>query len=468
MHVLFHQGGSQREKIMAPVALAFFFVFILYSLRRESREHGRFPLALWVPFLWIIVSASRPISTWLSPNRALSASSLQDYIQGNPTERIYLVILISLGLFILVGRRGSFILPLGPNIWLFALYIFALMSVSWADYQGVSFRRWIRAIGDIIMVLVMLTEKDTEAALERILHRSAIILIPLSVLLVKWYRVYGILYNPHGAPFWAGVSTGKNELGLLCAYLGVFLVWRAIRRWPKKDVGDALIFLMILYLLYGTNSSTSDVVLLAGTILLIVLTALKNDRRKFTAVVILAIVLVLLLQWLSIGMFGESITPLFFSATGRDATFTGRVLLWKELVVLGMRHPIGGAGYGNFWVVNLQSLWDKFNWGPTNGHNGLLDTYLDLGLVGLTILILLIVQTYRKLLASLGTGGEANKLLLVYFIMILAHNITETHILKPTNFLWLLFLFMAMRVKLTAAAHEADVDFCPEGPSPGS
>jgi O-antigen ligase len=435
---------------MAPATLALCLVFIIIGLRRESKEKGKFPEALWVPFIWIIVSASRPISMWFNPRRALIASSLQDYIQGNPIERLFLVTLISLGLIIIVHRRRSFSLPIGPNIWLFALYFFALVSIGWAEYQGVSFRRWFRAAGDIIMALVILSEYDQEEVLERVLRRCAIILIPLSVVLIRWFKPYGVLYNPHGAPFWAGVTTGKNELGLLCAYLGVFLVWRFIKQWPKKDLWDISVFLLILYLLYGARSSTSVVVLLAGTLLLIILTALKNDRRRFTAFIVLTIILILFLQWLSIGIFGESITPLFFSAAGRDATFTGRVLLWQELISIGTLHPLAGAGYGNFWIINMRRLWDKFDWGPTNAHNGFLDIYLELGLIGLAILMLLIVRTYKKLLYSLGTGGNISRLLIVYFIMILAHNVTETHIMRPTNFLWILFLLMAMKISQKA------------------
>lgn len=383
---------------------------------------------------------------WLNPRRALVASSLQDYIQGNPVERVYLVFLISLGLFILVNRRKKFSLPLGPNIWLFALYLLALISIGWADYQGVSLRRWIRVTGDIIMAMVVLTEEDRDTALERILLRSAIILVPLSVLFVRWLRNYGILYNPHGAPFWAGVSTGKNELSLLCAYLGVFLVWRAVRRWPRKDLYEALLFLMIIYLLYGAKSSTSDVVMIVGILLLIILAALKDDRRKFTVAMILGILAVIVLQWIAIGIFGESLTPLFFSATGRDTTFTGRADLWQELLTRGARHPIFGAGYGCFWIVNLRELWAKFMWGPTNAHNGFLDIYLELGIVGFVLLILMIVGAFKKNVRSLQTEGSLGSLPVAYLAMILAHNFTETHFMKPTNFLWLLFLLMTLRI----------------------
>lgn len=450
---------------MALVALVFCLAFIIFGLRQESREKGKFPGALWVPFIWIIVSASRPISSWLNPSRALIASSLQDYIQGNPTERLFLIMLISLGVYVLIRRRGYYSLPIGPNIWLFALYFLALMSIGWADYQGVSFRRWIRAAGDIIMVLVILTEDDHEEALERVLRRCAIILIPLSVVLIRWFRMFGVLYNVRGASSWAGVSTGKNELGLLCAFLGVFLVWRFIKTWPRLSLWEVLEFLMILYLLHGAKSSTSYVVLFGGTILLFVLSRVVRNWRMFNILIVSSIVLILVMQWISIGIFGESMTPLFFSATGRDATFTGRTLLWQELISIGGRNTVAGVGYGNFWIINMTHFWNKFVWGPTNAHNGYLDVFLELGLIGLTVLLLLIAKTYSKILHDLGGGRPFGKLQIVFFIMILAHNVTETHIMRPTNFLWILFLLMAMKISQKAPTPNIMNDQGPEAPT---
>jgi exopolysaccharide production protein ExoQ len=321
------------------------------------------------------------------------------------------------------------------------------MSVSWSDYQGVSFRRWIRASGDLLMVLIILTEEDQDKALEHLLRRIAIILVPLSILSVRWFRNYGILYTPHGAPHWAGVTTGKNELGLLCAYLGVFLAWRLLKMWPKPSVWDISLFIMLLYLLWGARSSTSDVVLIMGILILVGQRTVKGHPRRVNRLIVASIIILLLAQWVALNFLGESLTPLFFRATARDPTFTGRSELWRQLVSMGLQHPVLGAGYGSFWLSHMTQLWTQFDWGPVNGHNGYLDVFLDLGFVGLSMLLLLIGQTYKKLSSTIGERRQIWPLLIAYFVMFLAHNVTETHALKPTNFLWFLFLTLAITVK---------------------
>lgn len=362
------------------------------------------------------------------------------------TERIILAIFIILGLIVVYRRRSQFIFPFRSNIWLVLFYGLALMSVGWSDYQGVSLRRWIRASGDLLMLLIILTEDDQEEALEHLVRRIAIVLIPLSVVLIRFFRLYGVLYNPHGSPFYVGATTGKNELGLLCAFLGVFLVWRFLKMWPKLNMWDISLFFMLLYLAYRAKSATSNVVLLVGVILLVTLISMKRKIRRTSLLIIAAMLVILAAQWIAINLFGESLTPIFFSATGRDPTFTGRTELWQVLFNFGLQNPILGAGYGSFWLGHMAQLWVRFPWGPVNGHNGFLDSFLDLGLVGLTFLLLLIGQAYRKLLASLGNRGSVYQLFLAFFIMFLAENCTETHIMKPTNFLWCLFLLLAMTV----------------------
>lgn len=439
---------------MAIAALVACAVFILAALRRDIAECRSLSRAFWLPLIWLFMAGSRPFSLWLNPRRALTASTFQDYIQGNPTERIIVGGLMLLGLILLYRRRSRFTIPLRSNLWLALLYGLALVSVGWSDYQGVSIRRWVRAAGDLIMVALLLTEEDRDEALERLMRRCAIIFIPLSVLLTRWFRAYGILYNVHGSPFWVGASLGKNELGLVCAFFGVFLIWRMMRMWPRPSAVDFALVVMIFYLLAGAKSSTSDVVLVLGVLLLVGVNSMKGNRRRINVLIIVSILAILTVQWIAINFMGESITPVFFSATGRDATFTGRTQLWQALIGFGARRPVLGAGYGSFWLAHMTELWTQFDWGPTNAHNGYLDIFLELGLAGLIILLLLIFTTYKKVVGALQDRGPMGRLMLVFLVMTLTHNVMETHFMKPTNFLWIIFIILAMTVKVKPRVEE--------------
>ena len=73
------------------------------------------------------------------------------------------------------------------------LLFFAYCAVStlWSDYTDVSFKRWIKAVGDLVMALIVLTDANPFAALKRLMAQVGFVLIPASILLIKYYPGLG-------------------------------------------------------------------------------------------------------------------------------------------------------------------------------------------------------------------------------------------------------------------------------------
>ncbi len=124
-------------------------------------------------------------------------------------------VLLAIGLAILVSRwkqLGKFVR--GNEPMLFFLF-FCLVSLLWSDYPDVGFKRWTKAVGDFVMVFIVLSERDPLAAIQRLLARTSYILIPLSVLLIKYYPDLGRQYGYWlGEVYYVGVTTNKNTLGV--------------------------------------------------------------------------------------------------------------------------------------------------------------------------------------------------------------------------------------------------------------
>ncbi len=442
---------------MRAIALPLGLIFIFYLLRKDIKESPHTSAALWIPFVWMAVAASRPISLWLRPNNAASQATDFNYLQGSATERNFLIVLICAGLFVLIRRRHKFAFPFRQNSALYVLFIYAMLSISWADYQGVAIKRWIRGIGDIIMILVVLTEEDQREAVEHVLRRCAIVLIPLSVVFVRWVRSFGVVFHHTGSPMWVGVATHKNNLALLCSFVGLLLIWRMVKAWPKPNIWDLFLFVLTLYLLQGARSATSLVVLLLGSLVLAIEALAKGNPKRLTALVLASLAALMIFQGILTSIGSDSISGIFFSATGRNTTFTDRVPLWQELIRIGSRKPILGAGFGSFWMGGLTyDLWSKFQWKPTNGHNGYIDTFLELGLLGLVFLLFFIVQTFIKARNSVEPDWGIGRLQFAFVIMILLHNVTETSMAMPTSFLWILFLMASMVVIKKPAGGEVE------------
>ncbi|NES25099.1 MAG: O-antigen ligase family protein [Symploca sp. SIO3E6] len=144
-------------------------------------------------------------------------------------------------------------------------------------------------------------------------------------------------------------------------------------------------------------------------------------------------------------------------ATGKDLTLTGRTQIWADYwAAAQQRLWLGYAPYG-FWqdwlgVNNPAEKWNTRWWMPPHTHNGFLDVTLDLGLIGLAILLLSflvnLIQAIRYLFK--GKGGESTipLILLVYAFQV---NLSETQFLRP-YLLWFLYVLVTVKLSVTFVA----------------
>lgn len=204
------------------IALIACMVFIIWLLRIESKENTVLSPALWVPTFWLLIMGSRPVGRWFNPTSVGSDAA------GSPYDRFVLTMLILLALWVLSRRKINWSLLLKDNLWLILLYVYLGLSVLWSDFPFSSFKRWIKIFGAIPMALMILSEKQPLQALESVLRRCAYVLIPLSLVLIKYFPNYGVVYSRwEGTRMATGVTTHKNSLGVLCTLLAFFLIWAA-------------------------------------------------------------------------------------------------------------------------------------------------------------------------------------------------------------------------------------------------
>ena len=97
---------------------------------------------------------------------------------------------------VLAFRAGRVRDVLRSNAPLVILLLFCAASVAWSDFPLVAFKRWVKAAGNVTMVLVVLTEIDATAAVRRLFTRTAFLVIPASILLIYFYPALG-RYQQH-------------------------------------------------------------------------------------------------------------------------------------------------------------------------------------------------------------------------------------------------------------------------------
>ncbi len=163
------------------------------------------------------------------------------------------------------------------NLALMAFLRFALLSVLWSDFPFVAFKRWFRDLGNYLVILVALSDPRPLEAVRTLLRRLCYLLIPLSVVLIKYFPEMGRTWDPWtGIAQYVGVTTGKNMLGVLCLVSGLFFFWDTVTRWAdRKERRTKRIILvnvafiaMTLWLLNISNSATSRVCLVLGCLVI--------------------------------------------------------------------------------------------------------------------------------------------------------------------------------------------------------
>ena len=428
-----------------PPILAFFLTvgFIVFLFRRDFREKPNVTGALWIPILWFLIIGSRTITSWLNLCGISMDGSLEE---GSPADATVYCAIIIAGVCVLKRRRINLGEILRNNRLLAAFLAFCFVSILWSDFPLVSFKRWIKILGHPIMTLVLFTEPDPEEALIRLMKRCAYVLIPVSILFIKYFSEWGRGFDPWtGQAHDTGITTNKNDLGCDCLILGFFFFWCFLKTWNLEKSAarrnELLLcagFLgMTLWLLKAAQSSTSLVSLCIATAMVLFL-GLRFVNRRLIGFYIVTGILVCGFAEGVFGIFNHALQIL-----GKDPTLTDRTLLWHEVLKVPI-NPVFGAGFESFWLGDrLKKLWDIYWWHPIQAHNGYLETYLNLGLVGLALMIGLIISTFRKGSRMLLHNFEFARFRLGFLAAFVLYNWTEAAF-KALHPVWFVFYIIAM------------------------
>lgn len=428
------------------IALVVWIVLLLGLLRFDPGRESKASLALWIPIIWMFIAASRLPSQWLGGVYGAANQTIED---GNPLDRAIFTVMILLEIAILMSRSfnwGSFITK---NSALAALIFLGLISVLWSDFPFVSFKRWFRDFGNYLSILVVLTDSLPLEAVCTVLRRLGYLLIPLSILLTKYFPQIGKQYEIWtGLSMYVGATTSKNMLGVLCLVCGLFYFWDIVARWSgRKERRTKRIILvngalmgMTLWLLHLASSATSSVCLALGCLVIL---AAHTRMFKRSPVLLKVLIPTCFLLYLILA-FGFNLNGSLAGTIGRNGNLTGRTDLWR--ILLGMHiNPLLGTGYESFWLgPRLEWVYYKFGY-VNEAHNGYLELYLNQGLIGLFLLIAFLIASYRTICKRLSPFSNFASLSLALWTVLLFYNVTEAAF-KISHLMCLTFLFAAIVV----------------------
>jgi exopolysaccharide production protein ExoQ len=444
---------------MTPLfAFGLTILLIGYLIRRDCSVAPRPSPAVWIPTCWLLINGSRQPSQWLGIR---SGALSQALYEGSPVDQVIFGMLIVAGILVL-ANRGVRIDQLAKNSWWIILFfLYEGLSCVWSDFPFIAFRRWTKASGDLVMVFILVSDPYPARAIIAAIKRSGYVLIPLSVLLIKYYGDMGRIIDDWGQSYYTGVTLDKNMFGYLLFAYGLFFASELVcgfrqdssrRVMSRTDlIPCAVLLAMIAWLTPLANSKTSLFALVSGIAVILALQFAKVKRHLWSFVIAIVIITAI-----SNALF--SVNSAVLEASGRDASLTGRTGIWQTVLSEPI-NPLLGTGYTSFWLgERLERIWALYpRTRLLQAHNGYLEVYLNLGVVGLALLGGVLWGALRKarrsVLAAQYTGENLEDSVLqtfgiAYILAYLLYNITEATF-QGLNFLFILFLSLAFYFQRT-------------------
>jgi O-antigen ligase len=351
--------------------------------------------------------------------------------------------IISLSSWVVL-RRYRLLIAILPSInqMLLLLLTWILLTSLWAPHPAATMRQAFSIIGVTVLSLAFVLASW---------HRKRFmgLLLPVTTALLVASLFVGLFVPAIGiqpedafelAGSWRGISYQKNGLGQLAA-VGAILwahvcVTGSSTRPRLAYAGLGLSFLLII--LSRSSTSLALSIISIGVMVLVLRPPVRFNGRGGQiwlgfGVVVLASML-LYLMFIGTLSYDAIATPVA-SIFGKDATFSGRTLIWTELFSQIGKHPLLGIGFNSFWGASPDSpsaeTIRRLQWRAPSGHNGYIDMINEIGLIGFVIFIGFLVFHFGALKRLAKFDRPAYGLHLTLIVYVILANLTETGWFHP-------------------------------------
>jgi exopolysaccharide production protein ExoQ len=432
---------------MSPFIATFIYALGVLALLVLDRDRKtRTSKALWLPFFWICITGSRPISVWLGINQGMTDAAFQS-AEGSPFDASVFALLLAAGIIVLISRKTRTSASLKASWPILIYFAYCLLSVLWSDFPDIALKRWIKAIGDLVMVLVLVTDTDPVATIERVVCRAGFILMPTSILLSKYFESLGRGYDPVGNPVNIGVAENKNMLGVITLVISLGALWSLLRSLLDKNqpnrarhlLARGTLLAFCVTVLSMADSATSKACFTLGAVLVLASYLPLVKRRPGAVHVLVAMIVLSGGLTMLLGGQGEVV-----HALGRKSNLTDRTEIWAAVLPV-IPNRLVGAGFESFWLgPRVERVWSNLSqyMHVNEAHNGYIEVYLNLGWVGVGLIAVNLIGGYRGSVAAFRRDPVFGGLMLAYVAAAAIYSITEAgfRMLDP---IWI-FLLLAV------------------------
>ena len=340
--------------------------------------------------------------------------------------------------FVLLAIRWKRTLgTISSNKFLWILIGIICFSYFWSINPSQTLRFAVYAIGTTAFGLYLATRYTLLEQLELLAWTYGLLLI-LSILFAIGLPKYGLMSGVHEGAF-RGVFTHKNQFGAFMAPGGVVFLLNAFQ--GKKYTWIYWCLLVLTCATMVLSQSTTALGTFAVMLILCIIYRIFRWRYEVMVSAVLAVTMLGLAGLIYIAGYVGSDSLL--DLVGKDVTLSGRTDIWAYVWDQIQLRP--WFGYG------LAAFWNGFD-GPSGyiqlamriaviyAHNGFLDIWLSLGLVGLTVFVIgFFTTTIQSLTLLRKTNTPEGFWPLLFLTYILLSNLTEGTISNMNSSFWALY-----------------------------
>jgi len=369
---------------------------------------------------------------------------LIDPVRGNIIMQALWLAVFVITFFLLLIRLRKVVRIAFQDKWLWFLVGLAVVSAAWSGLPLLTLRHSAALLGTTVFG-VYLAGRYSRPEIIKLLVWTLGLIAVLSLCFALLLPQYGIQIEYKRIVAWRGVYIHKNLLGNFMSLTAVTSLLYAFGCRKKLLVGLILFGISVALLFF----SASKTALVSFIILLFILSIIQIFRGRYMQSVPARILFILsvgsLAVWLAYNV------DFIFHILGRNTTLTGRTFLWQEVWGMIQKHPWLGYGYDSFWLGReglSKSIWQIIRWTPDNAHNGYLDLWLQLGLLGVVLFAVSFITSLFKAIALIRReNGWIEMFPLLFLIFMAIHNITESTILFRNQIFWILYVLISIQLR---------------------
>ena len=416
-----------------------------------SRRAGPFERAVAAGV--VVIATGGPIPVIQS-----AFGGIASRVDSNPaTVALWVAFYVGASWIAFRGARDRFLrAALGDRLTL-GLVALALVSTAWSADPALTLKRGVALLGTCVVGWYFASRYDIDELLD-VVATGFLAAAVLSVLFAVAIPALGIQppdasldesvidTDPY-AGAWRGIYTTKNLLAQVMGIGAVTMALAASRPGWRRALygGGALAAVAVIVM---TRSASGLGLCAALFVVAGLLRGLRTHRY-------------LLAAGASVGLLGTVVggwavyanRGLLFDSLGRDPTLTGRTVLWDAVLDQFATRPWFGWGHEAFWRewqgVGSNRVYEITAWTPGYSHNGFLDQLVNLGVVGLAVLVAaLATNVFLALRHARRDRRPAALWACVVFAFLLFANGTEGGLVQQNGYMWLLFIAVSTSVRL--------------------